>query len=164
MNFDRFIHVCGHHRLMIKNFSISPESSSVLCSSRCPQPQPQATTTLLSFTVDQICFSGTHINGILKCPLFCVWILKLSTFLRFIHVFIYFSHLSIFIVIFPQYEYIIICLSVYLFSILMTALLGYNSCTIKFTLSKCTIQWLLVYLWNCTASSTNFRKCSPLLK
>ena len=46
----------------------------------------------------------------------------------------------------------------------MTALLGYNSCTIKFTLSKCTIQWLLVYLWNCTASSTNFRKCSPLLK
>ena len=29
----------------------------------------------------------------------------------------------------------------------MTALLGYNSRTIKFTLLKCTIQWLIVYLW-----------------
>ena len=46
----------------------------------------------------------------------------------------------------------------------MTALLGYNSRTIKFTLWKCTIQWLLVYLWNCTASTTNFRKRLPLLK
>lgn len=46
----------------------------------------------------------------------------------------------------------------------MTAVLGYNSRTIKCTLWKCTVQWLLVYLWNGTASITNFRKRSPLLK
>ena len=83
MPFSVFTELCNHHHYVISEHFHHPKKKC--CILHAPFPQPLETTNLLPVSVDCL-FWIFHISGIIQYVAFCVWLLSLSMFSRFIHV------------------------------------------------------------------------------
>ena len=86
MAFSTFTVSCNHHHYLVPEHFHHPKRKPVFMKQSppvSPSPQPLATTNCL--LSPRMCLFWTfHINGIIQYVTFCVWLLSLSMFSRFI--------------------------------------------------------------------------------